>query len=183
MATVEKRPLTPEETLEAERLRAAWEKYKNKNDGATQTWLASASGLGSQGAVGQYLRGIIPLNLKALTAICKQIEVDPRSISPRLMENLGSRHAEDAGGRDHRSTRGAVETSPSLAEDPEVEEWMALIAQLSEEQKAVFKQTFRALGAARSPTIPMESNDIYGKKPKKQKNHGPDVVSANKAIE
>ncbi|WP_175760495.1 hypothetical protein [Burkholderia anthina] len=88
MATVEKRPLTDEERAEAARLRDAWAKYKDKHPGATQQWLGSASELGSQGLMGQYLRGIIPLNLRALVSICAQIGVRPEEISPRLMRPL-----------------------------------------------------------------------------------------------
>lgn len=84
MATVEKRPLTWEEIAEAERLRAAWLVYKQEHPGVTQEWLGSVSELGSQGLIGQYMRGIIPLNLKALIAICVHIGADPREISPRL---------------------------------------------------------------------------------------------------
>lgn len=88
MATVDKRELTAEETQEAARLRAAWSAYKSEHKGATQGWLAASAGLGTQGAVGQYLRGIIPLNVRALLAICAQIEVDPREISTRLTRDI-----------------------------------------------------------------------------------------------
>lgn len=83
---MKRRELTAEEQGEAERLKAAWESYRAAHDGATQTWLAAEAGLGTQGAVSQYLRGVIPLNLQALLAICKVIEADARVISPRLME-------------------------------------------------------------------------------------------------
>ncbi|CAB3783131.1 hypothetical protein LMG28688_01585 [Paraburkholderia caffeinitolerans] len=86
MATVEKRPLTSEEQAEAIRLEAAYRDYKAVHKGVTQAWLGSASKLGSQGLMGQYLRGIIPLNLKALVAICSQIDAKPEVISPRLMK-------------------------------------------------------------------------------------------------
>jgi phage repressor protein C with HTH and peptisase S24 domain len=83
-----RRDLTPEELLEAGRLRAAWTLYKANNPGATQTWFAAESGLGTQGAVSQYMRGIIPLNLEALLAMCKVIGVKPSEISPRLTASL-----------------------------------------------------------------------------------------------
>lgn len=104
---MKRRELTAEERGEAERLRAAWESYRAAHDGATQTWLAAEAGLGTQGAVSQYLRGVIPLNLQALLAICKVIEADPRAISPRLMEVVGYVKAE-----------GEVEASNSLPELP-----------------------------------------------------------------
>jgi len=85
---MKRRDLTAEELGEAERLKAAWESYRAANDGATQTWLAAEAGLGTQGAVSQYLRGVIPLNLQALLAICKVIDAQPEVISPRLMKVL-----------------------------------------------------------------------------------------------
>lgn len=86
MATVEKRPLTDEEHAEAARLRQAWLEYKEAHPGATQAWLGAATELGSQGLIGQYLRGIIPLNLRALVSICSQLGVRSEVISPRLMK-------------------------------------------------------------------------------------------------
>ncbi|WP_454871752.1 hypothetical protein [Paraburkholderia xenovorans] len=86
MATVEKRPLTAEEQAEAGRLMAAWLAFKESHPGVTQAWLGSAAELGSQGLIGQYLRGIIPLNLRALVSICGQIGADASQISPRLMK-------------------------------------------------------------------------------------------------
>ena len=85
---MKRRELTSEEQAEAGRLNAAWLRYKAQNVGATQTWLAAESGLGTQGAVGQYLRGVIPLNVEALVAICRVIGANPIDISPRLMPML-----------------------------------------------------------------------------------------------
>lgn len=85
-----RRPLTQEEKGESARLTDAWRSFQENNRGATQSWLASASGLGTQGAVSQYLRGAIPLNLQALLAICRVIEADPYFISPRLTNALSS---------------------------------------------------------------------------------------------
>jgi len=83
-----RRELTPEEKAEALRLSAAWEAYKRDNKGASQGWLGRVSGIGSQSAVGQYLRGILPLNLKVLFAICKHINASPQKISPRLATSI-----------------------------------------------------------------------------------------------
>jgi SOS-response transcriptional repressor LexA len=82
---MKRRELTAEEREEAERLAQAWEKYRAENKGATQAWLAAEAGLGTQGAVSQYLRGAIPLNVEALAAMCRVMQVDPNAISPRLM--------------------------------------------------------------------------------------------------
>lgn len=83
-----RRELTPEEVADAKRLKAAWLAYKDANPGANQTWLAAESGLGTQGAVGQYLRGKIPLNMPALLAMCRVMQLNPSDISPRLGMNL-----------------------------------------------------------------------------------------------
>lgn len=88
MPRMKRRELTTEEVAEAERLYAAWRSFKEDNSGATQEWLAAESGLGTQGAVGQYLRAKIPLNIVALVAICRVIGADPSVISPRLTETV-----------------------------------------------------------------------------------------------
>lgn len=88
MNGMKRRELDETERQEAERLRIAWEQYKTRYTGATQAWLAAESGLGTQGAVSQYLRGVIPLNLASLIAICRVIEADPAAISPRLASSL-----------------------------------------------------------------------------------------------
>ncbi|MDN7814876.1 hypothetical protein [Burkholderia vietnamiensis] len=90
MATVEKRPLTEEEIAERDRLVAAWKRYKESHPGASQIWLSRATGLGTQGLISQYLRGIIPLNVRALLAICAQIGANPAEISPRLAKDVQS---------------------------------------------------------------------------------------------
>lgn len=85
MVPMNRRPLTLEEQEEAKRLASFWNEFRDKNPGSTQSWLATASGLGTQGAVSQYLRGVIPLNLHALVSICRVIDADPYFVSPRLM--------------------------------------------------------------------------------------------------
>lgn len=79
-----RRELTDEERAEAQRLSDAWDAFKVNNRGSSQAWLAAESGLGTQGAVFQYLRGVIPLNLTALLSICRVLGLSPKQISPRL---------------------------------------------------------------------------------------------------
>ena len=104
MSCMKRRELTEEEKGEAQRLSQAWLDYKAKHKGVTQEWLGAESGLGTQGAVGQYLRGVIPLNVEALLAMCRVLGVDPRVISPRMANIVdpllvGAREAvETAGG-------------------------------------------------------------------------------------
>jgi phage repressor protein C with HTH and peptisase S24 domain len=85
---MKRRELTAEERIEAERLSAAWLAYKGAHKGVTQEWLGAETGLGTQGAVGQYLRGVIPLNLEALMAFARVLEFDPGHISPRLTSRI-----------------------------------------------------------------------------------------------
>lgn len=88
--TVPKRELTSWERDAAVKLKAAWEAYamQEPNKGATQAWLGQETELGTQGLIGQYLNGQIPLNHKALFAICQVINVDPSTISPELSATL-----------------------------------------------------------------------------------------------
>jgi phage repressor protein C with HTH and peptisase S24 domain len=81
---MKRRVLTPEEQQEADRLSRAWLEYKATHKGVTQEWLGAETKLGTQGAVGQYLRGVIPLNIEALVAFARVLEVLPEEISPRL---------------------------------------------------------------------------------------------------
>jgi|SRR5450830_357818 len=85
---MKRRELTIEEVQEAERLGAAWSAFKAANKGATQEWLGRETGIGSQGAVGQYLRGVIPLNIEALMAFCRVLGADPQFVSPRLADKV-----------------------------------------------------------------------------------------------
>lgn len=81
--TSKRRELTQRENEDAARLRNAWEAYKARNEG-TQEWLGRETGIGSQGVIGQYLRGVIPLNLNALLNFCRVLDVPPETISPTL---------------------------------------------------------------------------------------------------
>lgn len=152
MATVEKRQLTAEEEREAARLMAAWHEYKTANVGATQAWLGAASGLGSQGAVGQYLRGIIPLNVKALLAICRQIGIDPKIISPRLTKDIDSLVSEEG------EPEGALSTPVIPAElqqlltaynqgGPAKQEALKRLAELPEAEMATLLLVIQSIGA------------------------------------
>lgn len=92
MATATKRPLSPGQLADAERLRAAWKTYKESRrshgERPTQEWLAAQTELGTPGVIWQYLHGKIPLNLKALLKICAAIGARPQDISPDLCATL-----------------------------------------------------------------------------------------------
>lgn len=82
-----RRPLTPAERAAAQRLSEEWAKFRDR-ERATQEWLGRETGLGSQTVVSQYLRGHIPLNLKAILAFCRVLGVSPDTISPELTQEL-----------------------------------------------------------------------------------------------
>lgn len=100
---MKRRELTPEEKRDAARLREVWAYYQDRNAGATQVWLAQETELGSQGAVSQYLRGVIPLNLDSLLAFSRVLEVRPDQISPALSGKiLGAFPGADGGSENER---------------------------------------------------------------------------------
>jgi hypothetical protein len=101
IAGMKRRELDEVEMAEALRLRELWEKYKAENEGATQAWLAAEAGLGTQGAVSQYLRGVIPLNLESLMAFARVLGVQPSEISPRLAAKVHGISAQGVEVADH----------------------------------------------------------------------------------
>lgn len=114
-----RRELTEEEREEAQRLSDAWDDFKANNKGSSQAWLGAESGLGTQGAVFQYVRGVIPLNLTALLAICRVLELDPKQISPRLAGMLNVVQLRQVAGRSDL---------PSLTEAKTAREQLLLMA-------------------------------------------------------
>lgn len=83
-----KRTLSEEELEECRRLKMAWEHFKTRSQdaGVSITQEAFADKLGwTQGNLGHYLNGRMALNLDALLKICAEVEVDPVTISPRLV--------------------------------------------------------------------------------------------------
>lgn len=97
----QRRELTDDELRDAERLRDAWERYKIATPSATQESVAFACGWKTQGAVSQYLRGVIPLNLDALLKFSGVFGVAPQSISPRLAQKIVGVPAGEVGQSDN----------------------------------------------------------------------------------
>ncbi|MEX3628445.1 MAG: XRE family transcriptional regulator [Burkholderia sp.] len=97
----QRRELTDDELRDAERLRDAWERYKIATPSATQESVAFACGWKTQGAVSQYLRGVIPLNLDALLKFAGVFGVAPQSISPRLAHKIAGVPAGEVGQSDN----------------------------------------------------------------------------------
>lgn len=82
-----RRDLTKEEKKDAERLWALWEEHKRQT-GMTQAELADQCGWSNQSAAGQYLKGVIPLNIGAMLKFSRVLKVRPEAISPRLAAEL-----------------------------------------------------------------------------------------------
>lgn len=110
-----RRPLTTEEQADADRLHALV-----RNDGRSQMTVALACGWTTQGAVSQYIRGVIPLNLTAATKFARALNVDLHAISPRLAAaakaaaattGTGPKYEDGSGGGE-----GAADADELLAE-------------------------------------------------------------------
>ncbi len=82
-----RRHLTIEEKADAARLQAIWLRQQ-RILGLTQEQVAAECGWTTQGAFNQYLRGRIPLNVRAVLRLAKALQVDAADISPRLAADL-----------------------------------------------------------------------------------------------
>src|SRR4051812_1921845 len=60
-----RKPLTPEQKADAKRLKSIWKEAMAGVDKSTQDDFGDAYGVGTQGAVWQYLNGRTPLNILA----------------------------------------------------------------------------------------------------------------------
>lgn len=76
-----RRPLTAREKIAQQNLRAIWN-AKKKGLELTQERAAHQLGWSSQGTVGQYLLGRVPLNTDALLKFAKLLQVKPTDIDP-----------------------------------------------------------------------------------------------------
>ena len=95
-----KKPLTAAQTEEARVLKNLWLSYKDRHSYCTQTWLAEKFGI-TQGAIYQYLAGVIPLNLEIALKFAKEFGVQVKDFSPSIHE-------------EHLSNRsgGVIDVSP-----------------------------------------------------------------------
>lgn len=73
--------VTPANKEEAKRLRLLWESRKANR---TQAEFGEEFGIGNQSAVGQFLRGEIPLSLKAARGFATGLGCELSEFSPRL---------------------------------------------------------------------------------------------------
>lgn len=90
MAANKKKPVTPDQKREAEKLKAIWKEHKARHSHCTQTYLADRFAM-TQGAVYQYLAGIIPLNLEIALKFASEFGVNVNEFSPSLAAEWGPR--------------------------------------------------------------------------------------------
>lgn len=81
MTTTDRRAkVTPETRAEAKRLRELWDTRSHPS----QAEFGEIYGIGNQSAVGQFLRGVTPLSLKAAQGFARGLDVALEEFSPRL---------------------------------------------------------------------------------------------------
>ena len=84
-----RRELTPEEKTWQQNLRRVWD-AKKKDLKLTQESAGAAMGI-TQGAVGQYLNGVIPLNTNSKLRFAEVLQVSPAEIDPDLFSTTGKK--------------------------------------------------------------------------------------------
>ncbi|WP_353161848.1 LexA family transcriptional regulator [Acinetobacter guillouiae] len=89
-----RKPLTFERQKDAERLKDAWNKFRESEKAqgrkVTQEDVSAACGWSTQGAFSAYLNGRTPLNLDALVKLSAYFNVSPSDISPELASTINS---------------------------------------------------------------------------------------------
>jgi transcriptional regulator with XRE-family HTH domain len=132
-----RRPLTDVELADVKRLQREWNRRRHAL-GLTQEEVATLCGWSTQGAFSQYLRGRIPLNLRAAIQIARVLQVDVAEISPQLAEQLPSpqQHLAEEVGRHGSPPPGADNNPKRLA-------WMRLYDQI--ERVGLTDTVFRLL--------------------------------------
>ncbi|RMX08519.1 S24 family peptidase [Corticibacter populi] len=78
-----KRKVTPETLEESAKLRTLWDQRKLKL-GLKQDTFGETYKVGNQSAVGQFLRGVTPISLKAAIGFAKGLQCEISDFSPRL---------------------------------------------------------------------------------------------------
>lgn len=81
MAATKKARVTDEHLQEAARLRAIWDATPEK---PSQQVFGERFEIGNQSAVGQFLRGAVPLSMKAAAGFARGLQCNLADISPRL---------------------------------------------------------------------------------------------------
>jgi SOS-response transcriptional repressor LexA len=110
MGGTKRRPLEQWQIDDAARLRALFE----AKAGMSQEKFGQAYGIGSQGAVWQYLEGRIPLNLEVALKFADGLKVDVHEISPSLAHLLKPMFLRGGGVAESEKGRYNVSTGPEI---------------------------------------------------------------------
>ncbi len=132
-----RRALTPVEAEAAHRLLLLWNSRKGSL-GLTQEKAAYALGYRTQGAVHQYLHGIIPLGTNAVIRWAKLLGVSPDEIRPDMKDSF-----EILGPVMAQSDGEFIELSSDEFE------WIQMLRQLSPEEQRVMRRAVAALAKSR----------------------------------
>lgn len=152
-------PLSPEQKEDASRLLAAWEAFKKATPGASQEKFAAECGWKTQGSFNQYLHGKIPLNLPALLKMCRVLQIEPSSISPRLAAQLPAKTQESSEDDFADVVHLDVKVSAGHGSVPHFEEELGTLKFRRDFLKSVGVSEANAVvvtasGASMEPTIP-----------------------------
>jgi hypothetical protein len=133
-----KAKVTDEHRQEAKRLRVLWDE---KADRPTQQIFGETNEIGNQSAVGQFLRGDVPLSMNAARGFAKGLGCKIADFSPRLAK-------EASAARGHP----AAKTGLSLVDLNRQEgDLILLFRELAPEQRAKLLQHAQAMYAKKHP--------------------------------
>lgn len=127
-----KRNLSPAQADAARRLRQLWD-TKKAQLGLTQEGVAERLGI-TQSAVGQYLRGVIPLNTDMILKFARLLGCPAHEISPTMADKF-----DVAGPVLVDTDRGVLELSSDEVE------WVRMLRQLSPADRQTMRRVVAAL--------------------------------------
>lgn len=113
MAKTKRRELNASERLAQQNLRRIWDAKKGEL-GLTQESAAEKMGFSTQGAVGHYLNGHIPLNTDAVIKFSRLLKVKPTEIDKEfaVFEDLIQQPTKTAGKSDRQALHDEIDRLP-----------------------------------------------------------------------
>lgn len=119
----ERKQLEPWQRADAARLKALFD----ANAGMSQEKFGQTHGIGSQGAVWQYLEGKIPLNLPVVLKFARGLGVQVVAISPTLAREIGETHEVQDGAIKNYSTGPEIRANVPLISWANAVKWLESI--------------------------------------------------------
>lgn len=126
-----KRKMQEWQVEDALRLKAIWESLKP----TTQEKFAADYELGSQGALWQYINGVIPLNLEATIKFAQGLNIKVRDISPTYAEFLSRLPRAEEPPLPPKTIAEKVAADWALLAEPIRTEWREVIAAAAEQTR------------------------------------------------